>query len=171
LLAGLYRQGFTQVAHGPMVSDIRRDGGEAAIQRALAFLVDRDAKTLEPSVTPAAPAAAFNITVLSHLLGTGLEPDLTGHCLILEEVSEQMYRIDRSLFHITSNPKIRKVLGVRLGRCSEILLNDPDFGQTEEQVVQYWCWKAGIAYLGRADIGHDIANKIVPFGRFQPTKV
>jgi muramoyltetrapeptide carboxypeptidase len=171
LLAGLYRQGFTQVAHGPMVSDVRRDGGEAAIQRALAFLVDRDAKTLEPSVTPAAPAAAFNITVLSQLLGTGLEPDLTGHCLILEEVSEQMYRIDRSLFHITSNPKIRKVRGVRLGRCSEILLNDPDFGQTEEQVVQHWCWKAGIAYLGRADIGHDIGNKIVPFGRFQPTKV
>jgi muramoyltetrapeptide carboxypeptidase len=168
LLAGLYRQGFTQVAHGPMLSDMRREGGEAAIQRALAFLTDRDAKTLEASVTPAAPSAAFNITVLSQLLGTGLEPDLAGHVLMLEEVSEQMYRIDRSLFHITSNPKIRKVKGIRLGRCSEIPPNDPDFGQTEELVVQYWCRKSGIAYLGRADIGHDIGNKIVPFGRFQP---
>jgi muramoyltetrapeptide carboxypeptidase len=99
------------------------------------------------------------------MLGTPLEPDLADHVLMLEEVSEQMYRIDRALFHITSNPAIRNVAGIRLGRCSEIVPNDPDFGQTEEQVVKYWCRKSGIAYLGRADIGHDIANKIVPFGR------
>jgi muramoyltetrapeptide carboxypeptidase len=165
LLAGLYRHGFARVAHGPMVSDIRREGGEEAIARALAYLVDRDAKTLEPNVIPDVPAAAFNITILSQMLGTPLEPDLADHVLMLEEVSEQMYRIDRALFHITSNPAIRNVAGIRLGRCSEIVPNDPDFGQTEEQVVKYWCGKSGIAYLGRADIGHDIANKIVPFGR------
>jgi len=26
---------------------------------------------------------------------------------------------------------------------------------------------SGILYLGRADIGHDIDNKIVPFGRWR----
>jgi len=26
--------------------------------------------------------------------------------------------------------------------------------------------RAGIPYLGRADIGHDIENKVVPFGRW-----
>ena len=35
---------------------------------------------------------------------------------------------------------------------------------TEEEIVRYWCAKAGIAYLGRADIGHDVENKVVPFG-------
>ena len=35
---------------------------------------------------------------------------------------------------------------------------------TEEEVARFWCERAGIAYLGRADIGHDAANKIVPFG-------
>jgi muramoyltetrapeptide carboxypeptidase len=75
-----------------------------------------------------------------------------------------MYRIDRSLFHITSNPAVRRVAGIRLGRCSAIPDNDPDFGQTEVEVVQHWCRKSGIPYLGRADIGHDASNKIVPFG-------
>ena len=42
--------------------------------------------------------------------------------------------------------------------------NDPDFGESEEVVVRYWCERAGIDYLGRADIGHDSANKVVPFG-------
>jgi muramoyltetrapeptide carboxypeptidase len=36
----------------------------------------------------------------------------------------------------------------------------------EEEIVQYWCKKAGIPWLGRADIGHDIDNKIVPFGPY-----
>jgi muramoyltetrapeptide carboxypeptidase len=31
-------------------------------------------------------------------------------------------------------------------------------------VARTWCARAGIAYLGRADIGHDIDNKVVPFG-------
>jgi muramoyltetrapeptide carboxypeptidase len=34
----------------------------------------------------------------------------------------------------------------------------------EEQVVQHWCNVSGIPYLGRADIGHDADNKVVPFG-------
>ena len=87
---------------------------------------------------------------------------------MLEEVSEYMYRIDRALLHITSNPMIRGVAGIRLGRCSAIPPNDPDFGQSEEDIAQHWCEISGIPYLGRADIGHDVANKVVPFGRFRP---
>lgn len=165
MLAGLYRHGIGRVAHGPMPSDIVRDGGgDAAVARALAFLIDGAADTIEPSIDGALPAAAFNITILSQLLGTPLEPDLAGHVLMLEEVCEHMYRIDRALFHITSNPAIRRVAGIRLGRCDPIPPNDPDFGESEEQLVRRWCARAAIPWLGRADIGHDAANKVVPFG-------
>jgi muramoyltetrapeptide carboxypeptidase len=168
LLAGLYALGFEKLAHGPMPSDIRRKGGEAAVARALAWLVAGDPASLEASVSPGAKTAAFNITILSHLLGTLLQPDLADHVLMLEETEEQMYRIDRALFHITSNPGIRKAAGIRLGRCSDILPNDPDFVLQEEEVVRHWCTKSGIPYLGRADIGHDIDNKVVPFGALRP---
>jgi len=164
LLAGLYGAGFRKAAHGPMCQDVVREGGAGAIERALRWLVDRASQTLEPSIG-AEPTAAFNIAVLSSLVGTPLQPDLTGHVLMLEEVSEYMYRIDRYLFHITSNPDIRKVAGIRLGRCSLIPENDPPFGIGEEQVVRDWCARSGIPYLGRADIGHDVDNRIVPFGR------
>ena len=164
LLAALYRAGFEAVAHGPMVQDILRDGGDAAIGRALAWMVDRAPKTLEPTVGGSNKTAAFNITVLSQLLGTPLQPDIDGHVLMLEEVSEAMYRIDRSLFHITSNPGIRRVAGIKLGRCSDITANEPNFAMNEEEVARHWCDKSGIPWLGRADIGHDADNKIVPFG-------
>lgn len=164
LLAGLYRRRIGRVAHGPMPNDISRDGGEGAVRCALAWLVERSAASLEPSLDPAGKAAAFNIIVLSQLLGTSLEPDLGGHILMLEEVSEYTYRTDRSMFHITGSPAIRKVAGIRLGRCSLVPDNDPDFGESEEEVVRFWCNRAGIPYLGAADIGHDSDNKVVPFG-------
>jgi muramoyltetrapeptide carboxypeptidase len=165
LLAGLYRAGFEAVAHGPMPADILREGGDAAVARALVWLVEAAPETLEPTVGSVEKTAAFNITILSQLLGTPLQPDLEGHVLMLEEVSEAMYRIDRSLFHITSNAQIRKVAGIKLGRCDRITPNEPDFGMTEEEVARYWCRRSGIPWLGRADIGHDIDNKVVPFGR------
>ena len=164
LLGGLYKAGC-RAAHGPMPSDIQRADGEAAVARALNWLCRDDALALEPSLEGAAPAAAYNMIVFSQILGTPLEPDLTGHVLMLEEVSEHLYGIDRAMFHITSTPSVRRVAGIRLGRVSDILPNAPDFGEDEEQIARHWCEVSGIPYLGRADIGHDAENKIVPFGR------
>lgn len=164
LLAGLYVRSFPNVVHGPMPADVAREGGEQAVMRALAYLAYGASDTLEPTVAHSGKVAAFNMMTFSQLIGTDLQPDLTGHVLMLEEVSEYMYRIDRSLFHITSNPAVRRVAGIRLGRCSAVPPNDPDFGQTEVDVVRHWCEASGIRYLGRADIGHDADNKIVPFG-------
>ena len=83
---------------------------------------------------------------------------------MLEDVSEPLYRVDRMMFHLTGQASIRKVAGIRLGRVSDIVENDPDFGLTPEEIVRYWCQRSGIPYLGAADIGHDRDNKVVPFG-------
>jgi muramoyltetrapeptide carboxypeptidase len=164
MLGALYAAGIGEVAHGPMPGDINRAGGEAAVVRALGWLANRDPASIEASVAGGPPAAAFNLTILSHLLGTPWAPDLAGHVLMLEEVGEYMYRIDRALFHVTSDPMIRRIAGLKLGRCSDIPENDPDFVRTEEDVAREWCERSGIAWLGRADIGHDVDNKVVPFG-------
>lgn len=164
LLGALYARGFPRPAHGPMPVDITRPGGEAAVLRALQFLVDRRREAQEPSLSDEVPTVAFNLTILCRLLGTPWLPDLEGHILMVEEVSEYMYRIDRDLFQLTSNPTMRRLAGLKLGRCSDIPANAPDFGQSEDEVARAWCRKAGIPYLGRADIGHDVGNKVVPFG-------
>ena len=164
LLAGLHKSGFKNVAHGPMPVDvIRGPEGEAAAKRSLAWLVEHSKASLEKSIKPGQKTMAFNLTILSQMLGTPLEPDFTGHILMLEDVGEYMYRIDRYFFHVTSNENIRKCAGIRLGRCSAVPKNDPDFGMNEEEVARFWCEKSGIAYLGRAEIGHDSENMVVPF--------
>lgn len=164
LLGGLYARGFMKVAHGPMPVDVIRPGGDAAVKRALEWLIDRTPESVELGAMFDGRSAAFNITVLSSILGTPLEPDLADHVLMLEDVGEYLYRIDRSLFHVTSSPRIRQVRGIKLGRLSDVPENDKPFGATAEEIAKYWCARAGIAYMGRCDIGHDAENKVVPFG-------
>jgi muramoyltetrapeptide carboxypeptidase len=162
LLAGLHKAGC-EVAHGPMPQDVLRDGGEAAVVRSLDWLLTRDGTGVEPSLS--FPAQAYNLSVLSSLLGTAVEPDLKGYELLIEEVSELHYRIDRLMFHFTGSANVRGIVELRVGNMSEIPENDPGWGSDEEDIVRDWCARAGINYGGRAIIGHDAANRVVPFGR------
>ena len=162
LLAAFHKAGL-EVAHGPMPQDAIREGGGEAIHRALDWIVRREASALEPGLRQ--PAMAFNLTILSKLIGTVFEPDFDGIELLVEDVSEHHYRIDRLMFHVTSSANVRSVSRLRLGRASDIPENDPEFGEDEEAIVAFWCARAGIETGPRADIGHDSANKVVPFGR------
>ena len=163
LLAAFHKSGLN-VAHGPMVQDVARDGGEAAIHRALDWLVRRDESALEPGLSRGRRAMAFNLTVLSHLLGTAIEPDFTGAELLIEDVAEHEYRIDRTMFHVTGSagdpprraefgwagsakfPTMTRVRAATPNPSSATGANGPEspFG-------------------GHADIGHDAANRVVPF--------
>lgn len=164
LFGALYGAGIGRPVHGPMPSDLLRADGARALERSMQYLVSGDSACLDSHVDGKTKSAAFNITILSQILGTPYQPDLSDHVLMLEEVSEHHYRIDRHMFHITSNPGMRKLKGIRLGRCSDIPDNNPAFEETEEEIIAHWCDVSGIPYLGRADIGHDADNKIVPFG-------
>ena len=160
LLGGLYARGIGRQVHAPMPTDIRREGGEVAVRRTLAWLAG-ETSGLEPSLDQR-PSAAFNLTTLAMLCGTPLLPDLTGHVVLVEEVAEYDYAVDRLFFHVTAH--LAGIAGLRLGRVSDVPENEVQFGHSAEQIAQYWCARANIPYLGRADIGHDVANKIVPFG-------
>jgi muramoyltetrapeptide carboxypeptidase len=160
LLAALYRAGVGMPVHGPMAVDIRRDGGEAAVRRVLSFL-SGGREGLEPSVA-AEPTVAFNLTTLAMLAGTELMPDLTGHVVMVEEVGEYLYSVDRLFFHLM--PHLRGIAGLRLGRVSQVPENDRPFGMDAVEIARFWCARAGIPFLGEADIGHDAGNRIVPFG-------
>ena len=165
LLAALYRHGIGQSVHGHMPVSARSEGGREAIRRVLRWL-EGDTSGVEPSLDGTTPAAAFNLITLAMLAGTPMMPDLTGHVVMVEEVSEHLYAIDRMFFHLAGT--LPRLAGLRLGAVTDVPENYVDFGQTEEEIAQYWCARAGIPYLGRALIGHTSANRVVPFGLASP---
>jgi muramoyltetrapeptide carboxypeptidase len=164
LLAALLKAGIGWPVHGPMPGDIRRAGGEAAVLRALDWLAKGNVTALESHMERGGRYAAFNVMTLAMMVGTPLMPDLKGHVLMLEEVSEHLYAFDRAMFNVTTHLKGAGLAGLRLGRVSDVPENDRPFGETALQIAKRWCSKNGIEFLGAADIGHDVDNKVVPFG-------
>lgn len=165
LLGALYRAGIGQCAHGSMPVSARSEGGREAVRRVLRWL-NGDNSGLEPSLDGTTPAAAFNLITLVMLAKTSAMPDLTGHVVMVEEVSEHLYAIDRMFFALAGT--LPRVAGLRLGAITDVPENYVEFGQTEEEIARYWCDRAGIPYLGRAEIGHTSANRVVPFGLAGP---
>ncbi|MEL7488774.1 MAG: LD-carboxypeptidase [Pseudomonadota bacterium] len=175
ILARLYARGFPHLVHGPMAGDSARRNGAEATARTLRFLANKDAATLEGDLKDGETYAAFNVTVLAHLVGRADAPDLSGHILLLEDVDEYHYALDRAMGAIFTSRLAASLKGVRLGRCAmkpnverrNGVETEVRFGATAEEIAAFWCARAGAPYLGRADIGHDADNKLVPFGVFK----
>ncbi|BDI61348.1 LD-carboxypeptidase [Qipengyuania nanhaisediminis] len=165
LLAALYRAGIGQSAHGSMPVSARSQRGREAVRRVLRWFAG-DNSGLEPSLDGVTPAAAFNLITLTMLSKTPLMPDLSGHVLMVEEVSEHLYAIDRMFFALAGT--LPRLAGLRLGAITDVPENYVAFGQGEEEIARYWCDRAGIPYLGRAEIGHTPSNRVVPLGLAGP---
>ena len=163
LLGALYARRIGQPVHGPMASDVRRSNGDQTVARSLGWMARRDRAGLEPGLN-GKPAAAFNLAILTSLIGTPYCPDLADHILLIEEVSEPMYRLDRMLWQLAHATQLRGIAGIRLGAITDVQPNDPPWGEEPEAMVRRWCLEMGVPYLGRAEIGHTQANRVVPFG-------
>lgn len=164
LLGALYARRIGRVAHGPMAGDLGATGrGDAAVVRALGWLAGA-AGEIEPGLA-GRPAAAFNLSILTALIGTPWLPDLTDHVVLIEEVGEPLYRIDRMLFTLAHAAQLKGIAGLRLGGVTDIQPNDPPWsGGDAEALVRHWAGVMGVPYLGRAAVEHGRDNHVVPFG-------
>lgn len=164
VLGSLYRAGFPHLAHGSMVADIKREGGDAAVRRSLSWLAAADSAALAPEIDADTPTVAFNLTILSMMIGTEMLPDLRGHILCVEEVCEYDYATDRVLCHVGEALKGAGLKGLLLGEVSDVPVNDRAFGETPEDMARRVCALNDIPYMGRVSIGHTPRNHVVPFG-------
>jgi muramoyltetrapeptide carboxypeptidase len=107
-----------------------------------------------------------NLEVLRSLVGTRYMPPMQGAVLVLEEITERPYRIDRALTHLLSAGALRGVRGVAVGQltgCDEP--EDGHVGPTAEQVVVERLETLGVPVVTGFPFGHDPhRNAALPFG-------
>lgn len=105
-----------------------------------------------------------NLTVLSHLVGTPYLPDWQGAILFLEDVHEDVYRMDRMLAQLKLAGILDQLAGVVFGKCTHC---DPGSGYgslTLEEVLDTYLTPLNVPAFSGAMIGH-IADKFtVPLG-------
>jgi muramoyltetrapeptide carboxypeptidase len=115
------------------------------------------------------PVLAANLTVATHLLGTGHLPELKGAVLILEDVGEAPYRIERMLTHWRLCGALQQLAGIGFGSFQGC--DDPDEERVSagerfslEQVLRERTADLGIPVIAGLPVGHEPGNAALPLG-------
>ena len=110
------------------------------------------------------PLVVTNLTVATHLIGTPWFPDLRGSILVLEDVGEAPYRVDRMLTQWRSAGCLQGLVGVATGRFSwkkdDILPGDFKM----EEVLEQRLGDLGIPLVMDLPVGHGLPNLSLPLG-------
>jgi muramoyltetrapeptide carboxypeptidase len=107
-----------------------------------------------------------NLEVFSRLIGTPFLPDLKGAILLIEDVGERPYRLDRLLTHLTLAGIFQQVSAVLVGdfiACEEPAPSRTPFPTAEDVVCERLARLTIPVALG-APVGHGMRNRALPYG-------
>ncbi len=107
--------------------------------------------------------AGGNLEMVTSLVGTPWAFQLDGAVLLLEEIGERPYRIDRALTQLLLSGAFDRVAGVVLGdfvRCADT----DDAAPSAIDVIGERLAPLGIPVVSGAPIGHGTRNRAVPHG-------
>ncbi len=170
LLAAAARAGLASV-HGPVVTQLHRLPPEdhaalfGLLERAGQGLLLTDLVSLIPGRVQG-PLVGGNLEVFSRLLGTPFLPDLSGAVLLLEDIGERPYRIDRLITHLDLAGVFSAVSAVVLGDfkdCCEAE-GSPLKSPSVEQVLEERLGRLAIPVATGALVGHGSRNTALPYG-------
>jgi muramoyltetrapeptide carboxypeptidase len=80
--------------------------------------------------------AGGNLTLLSHLTGTASDIKTKGRILFIEDIGEQLYKIDRMLCQLKRSGKLDKLAGLIIGGFTDITDTDRPFGKNVYEIIR-----------------------------------
>lgn len=113
------------------------------------------------------PLVVANLTVASHLLGSPHVPDLRGAILVLEDVGEAPYRIDRMLTHWRLCGVLQQLAGIGFGNfegCDDADHHSDERCFSLSQVLEERTSDLGIPRVKDLPVGHRSGNAALPLG-------
>lgn len=164
----LFRRGSPSV-HGPVVTQLCDVGPEdldrlSAVLRGpwsgLRYIADG------PCVrggTARGKLWGGNLAVITALLGTPYAPDFTGTLLVLEDVGEAPYRIDRMLTHLRLAGVLDRVAGVIVGDFTAVPKVSEGHPEAQDVIAER-LGDLGVPVLTGFPIGHGSRNQALPLG-------
>jgi muramoyltetrapeptide carboxypeptidase len=108
--------------------------------------------------------AGGNLSLLQCLIGTPWWPDLEGALLVLEDVNEDLYRIDRILAHLRAVGALSRLAGVLVGRFTSCRRHLDDGALGLDQVLAHYFAPLRIPVLLGLPIGHIEDQWTMPLG-------
>ena len=172
-LFGACRDWGVLPVHAPMPVDVDKPGGADRLKAAASTLaqIHKDGAVpaagfdLEPVVPGEAsgPVMCGNLAVMASLVGTPFELDPKGGILILEDVGEYRYSLDRMIFQLSQSRLSARVSGIVLGDFSDTQDNEIPWGSDIEDIVALHF--PGIPVARGMPVGHAGRNTAIVIGQ------
>jgi len=124
----------------------------------------------EPSMSVLAPGTARgrlaggNLALLAALAGTPYAPDLDGSILLLEDVNEAVYRIDRMLTQLRLSGALRNIAGLAFGSFTEIPDDPANIERPLDRVLEEFAARCGVPCVSGFPMGHIDDQNTYPLG-------
>ncbi|MFI6329332.1 LD-carboxypeptidase [Micromonospora chersina] len=107
------------------------------------------------------PLLGGNLCLITASIGTPDMPDLTGAVLLVEEVQEPPYKVDRMLTHLRRCGALDGIAGVAVGQFTECA---DGWDTTITDVLTDRLGDLGVPVLGGLPVGHGPDQLTVPVG-------
>jgi muramoyltetrapeptide carboxypeptidase len=104
-----------------------------------------------------------NLSLLVHLLGTKLEVNTEEKILVLEEVDEYLYHLDRMMVQLGRSGKLQHISGLVVGHLTKMKEGELEFGTDAKGVIKSHIHRDIPVAFG-LPFGHESPNLTLPFG-------
>ncbi|HUJ13801.1 MAG TPA: LD-carboxypeptidase [Thermoanaerobaculia bacterium] len=126
-------------------------------------LVDRTNRIIQLAPGKASgPLVGGNLTMVHSLMGTPYEVDTAGAIFFLEDVDEELYRIDRMLTTLALGGKFSRIAGLIWGRCSRCSVKGPTFSL--EEILRDRFGSLSVPAISGLSFGHIEQKLVMPIG-------
>lgn len=165
LLSSFYCRCGLITVHGPVVTTLETGVGTGGdMLRSLLYSGEPPVIYPEKGITiksgrVTAPVIGGNLATLNHLMGTGFEPDFSGHIVFLEDIGESLYKIDRMLTQMKLAGCFEKIAGLVLGSF-ENCGDEEDIHVLIDRIFHH----VNVPILAGLGIGHGKNNGVLPLG-------
>ncbi|MBC7673818.1 MAG: hypothetical protein H7247_15475 [Polaromonas sp.] len=105
-----------------------------------------------------------NLALLASLCGTPFAPDYTDAILVLEDIGEPTYRIDRMLRQLALSGALGRVAGIAFGSFTEGTAQGDDASRALDDVLREAAELAGVPAIAGIPVGHIDDQWTLPLG-------
>ena len=166
LLLSKYSQGKLGSIHGPMISTLSEEP-DWSLKRLKDFLfegyVDEIKGTTLKEGTASGEIIVSNLSIMSFLVGTSHLPDLKGKIIVLEDVNEDLYKIDRMLTYLRMSKKLNQAAGLAFGCFFNKNENSFDEKSFRNLIIERFN-NFNIPIVIDLPVGHIKGNACLPIG-------
>lgn len=154
--------------HGPTAREPLSDFSRDSFRRAVVTQTDScgaapTAREINPG-TAEGRLVGGNLAVLASLCGTPFIPDLTDGILILEDINEPVYRIDRMLQQLRLSGALIGCRAIAFGECVKCPDDAGGGGRPFDEVLGEIAHGLGVPCLAGIPVGHIDAQWTFPLG-------